>query len=90
MLTCLIVTPGGACTCAGAKFDGVAGSSVVIHRGAHHGFINVTDTPARMLAIFSPGAIEAMFPLLHETPLEGWDALARRYDTVIVGPPVTG
>ncbi|MGL4438097.1 MAG: cupin domain-containing protein [Bosea sp. (in: a-proteobacteria)] len=76
--------------CGGKGQDADAGSSVVVPGGAHHGFVNLSGEPVRMLAIFAPGGIEGLFSQLHKTPPEQWSDLARRFDTVIVGPPVTG
>lgn len=74
----------------GASLDIDAGSSAVVSAGMHHGFVNVTEAPVRMLAIFAPGGMDGMFIELSRTPPEGWAEVAGRFDTVIVGPPVTG
>lgn len=76
--------------CGGKGQDLAAGSSAVVPGGAHHGFVNLSSEPVRMLAIFSPGGMEGLFTQLHGTPPEQWGDLARRFDTVIVGPPVAG
>lgn len=76
--------------CGGQRQDLDAGSSAVIPSGAHHGFVNLSGEPVRMLAIFSPGGVDRLFTQLAATPPEKWGDLARRFDTVIVGPPVTG
>lgn len=76
--------------CGGNAQDLAAGSSAVVPGGAHHGFVNLSGEPVRMFAIFSPGGMERMFIQLHATPPEQWGDLAKRFDTFIVGPPVTG
>jgi quercetin dioxygenase-like cupin family protein len=76
--------------CGGKAQDLAAGSSAVVPGGAHHGFVNLSGEPVRMLAIFSPGGMEQLFIQLHATPPEQWGDLAKRFDTFIVGPPVTG
>jgi mannose-6-phosphate isomerase-like protein (cupin superfamily) len=76
--------------CGGKGQDIDAGSSAVVPGGAHHGFINLSGEPVQMLAIFSPGGMERLFTQLNATPPEQWSDLARHFDTVIVGPPVTG
>jgi mannose-6-phosphate isomerase-like protein (cupin superfamily) len=76
--------------CGGKGQDLTAGSSVVVPGGAHHGFVNLSSGPVRMLAIFLPGGMEELFTQLRTTSPEQWADLARRFDTVIVGPPVTG
>ncbi|MGL4439669.1 MAG: cupin domain-containing protein [Bosea sp. (in: a-proteobacteria)] len=76
--------------CGGKAQNMDAGSSAVVPRGAHHGFVNLSGHPVQMLAIFLPGGMEGLFTQLHKTPPEQWSDLARRFDTVIVGPPVTG
>jgi quercetin dioxygenase-like cupin family protein len=76
--------------CGGKVQDLDAGSSAVVPGGAHHGFVNLSGQPVKMLAIFSPGGMEGLFTQLRGTPPEHWSDLARRFDTVIVGPPVTG
>ena len=76
--------------CGGQGLDLDAGSSAVVPSGAHHGFVNLSGGPVRLLAIFSPGGVDRLFAQLAATPPEQWSDLARRFDTVIVGPPVTG
>ncbi len=76
--------------CGGQMQDLDAGSSAVVPAGAHHGFVNLSGQPVQMLAIFSPGGMEGLFTQLRITPPEQWSDLARRFGTVIVGPPVTG
>lgn len=76
--------------CGGRGQDLDAGSSAVVPAGAHHGFVNLSGEPVRMLAVFAPGGIERLFIQLAGTPPGQWSDLARRFDTVIVGPPVTG
>ena len=76
--------------CGGVARDLTTGSGAIVPGGAHHGFINLSGAPVRMLALFSPGGIEGLFIQLQRTPPEQWGELARRFGTIIVGPPVTG
>lgn len=76
--------------CNGKGEDLFGGSSAVVPGGAHHGFVNLSSEPVRMLAIFSPGGMEQLFIQLQTTPPEKWGDLASCFDTFIIGPPLTG
>ncbi len=41
-----------------------AGSSATVRRGTPHAWCNLSDSPARMLVIFSPGDMEEAFRLI--------------------------
>jgi mannose-6-phosphate isomerase-like protein (cupin superfamily) len=43
------------------RWDAPAGTSVTVRRGVPHAWCNPSDTPLRMLVIFSPGQIEGLF-----------------------------
>jgi mannose-6-phosphate isomerase-like protein (cupin superfamily) len=43
------------------RFDAPAGTAVTAKKGIPHAWANLGETPVRMLTIFSPGHIEAMF-----------------------------
>ncbi|MCS4244970.1 quercetin dioxygenase-like cupin family protein [Rhizobium sp. BIGb0125] len=67
-----------------------AGDSATVKRGARHAWCNLSDNPARMLIIFSPGHMEQAFRLIGS--LEGGDlsAIAESAEnggSTIVGPP---
>lgn len=64
-----------------------AGTTVVIPAGTPHAWKNRSAAPARMLVTFTPGGIEDMFELLADHPPEEQMRVARRYGTVLVGPP---
>lgn len=74
----------------GVGLDLDAGASTVVPRGIPHGFVNLADAAVRMVAIFAPGGMDAMFVELSRTPPDGWAEVAGRFGTVIVGPPVAG
>jgi quercetin dioxygenase-like cupin family protein len=44
-----------------ASHEARAGTVILVPRGAPHHFSNVGDAPARMLFMYSPGGMEAMF-----------------------------
>jgi quercetin dioxygenase-like cupin family protein len=64
-----------------------AGSSITIGRGVPHAWCNISeDTPLRMLVLFTPGGLEALFR--DNAGLEPGDkiALAAKFGTRITGP----
>jgi quercetin dioxygenase-like cupin family protein len=64
-----------------------ASSSVTIGRGVPHAWCNLSeDAPLRMLVLFSPGGLEALFR--ENATLEPTDkvALANKFGTRITGP----
>jgi quercetin dioxygenase-like cupin family protein len=64
-----------------------AGSSITIGRGVPHAWCNISeDAPLRMLVLFTPGGLEALFG--ENAGLEPADkiALAARFGTRITGP----
>jgi quercetin dioxygenase-like cupin family protein len=70
----------------GETFDAVAGTFVVIRKGARHTWRNITDTTARALAIFSPAGAEGMFAAFAGRPIEKLEEIAREYGCRFVGP----
>ncbi|MBE9157041.1 cupin domain-containing protein [Nodosilinea sp. LEGE 06152] len=74
--------------CEGEEFEVGPGTSVVVPRSSVHGWINLGPGTARMLFTFVPGGIDDFFPLIGQTPPEGWTDLARQHDTWIVGAPL--
>ena len=67
------------------------GASLFIPRGAAHGFHNATDTPARMLATFTPAGIEGFFDRLADLTAfdpEAFRAAAAAHGMEVVGPPL--
>jgi quercetin dioxygenase-like cupin family protein len=61
------------------------GTVIFVPRGTVHGFVNAGTEDVRLLAVFTPGASEAMFREAVTTPPEGLVALAARHGTRIVG-----
>lgn len=41
--------------------DATAGRSVTVRKGVPHAWCNLSDAPARMLVVFTPGNIEGLF-----------------------------
>ncbi len=64
-----------------------AGSSLIVGKGVPHAWCNLSETPLRMLAIFTPGTIDKMFKETDEAPnKEALEAIVKGYGTRIVGP----
>lgn len=76
-------------TCSNLKFDAGPGSAMFIPRGSAHSFVNETDADARLLSVFSPGGMEAMFREASRTRPDDIAAMARRHRTEVVGPVST-
>jgi mannose-6-phosphate isomerase-like protein (cupin superfamily) len=73
--------------------DAPAGSFVFVPRGVAHCFANFTDTPARMLVMFTPSGMERFFDAFAATPdgVPVPEAFARAAATAgmtVVGPPL--
>lgn len=67
-----------------------AGSSATVGRGTPHAWCNLSDSPARMLVIFSPGDMEEAFRLIGT--MDGGDLAAiaqsaKSGGSTIIGPP---
>lgn len=73
-------------TVAGDQFDAATGAIIVLPRGTAHGFVNRTAAPARLLALFSPGGMEAMLTAFAGTPDDRRAALVASHDTVMLAP----
>jgi mannose-6-phosphate isomerase-like protein (cupin superfamily) len=65
-----------------------AGTSVTIRKGVPHAWCNLSDSPVRMLVVFTPGSIEELFRANVSGKAHDLEALARAYGTRIVGPPM--
>ena len=70
------------------RFDAPAGTAVTIGKGVPHAWCNLTNTPLRMLVIFSPGNIEGLFKATAARESDDIAALAARYGTLLIGPPL--
>lgn len=75
--------------CAGEEFEVVPRTSVVVPRNSVHGWVNLGPRAARLLFTFMPGGIDELFPQIGQTPPEDWTDLGHRYDTAIVGAPLS-
>jgi quercetin dioxygenase-like cupin family protein len=70
------------------SFDAAAGAIVVIPKGVPHTWRNLTDTPVHARAFLTPAGLERMFVEFHGRAIEELEAIAHRYGTVFVGPPI--
>jgi len=70
------------------RFDAPAGTTVTIKKGVPHAWCNLMDTPLRMLVVFSPGSIEDLFKATAARESDDIAALAAKYGTLLVGPPL--
>ena len=71
------------------RWDAAAGSCVTVKRGEPHAWCNPSDTPLRMLVVFSPGRIEGLFRAAAGVDdVDKIAAIAGRYGTQLIGPPL--
>jgi mannose-6-phosphate isomerase-like protein (cupin superfamily) len=70
------------------RFDVPAGSTVTISKGVMHAWCNLMDRPLRMLVVFSLGNIEELFRATAARESDDIAALASKYGTLLVGPPM--
>jgi mannose-6-phosphate isomerase-like protein (cupin superfamily) len=66
-----------------------AGAAVTVNRGDPHAWCNLTETPVRMLVIFSPGHVEGLFREIAARKNKNNDdiaAIADKFGCLIVGP----
>lgn len=64
------------------------GSAIFVPRGTTHAFVNNGRVEARLLSVFLPGGMEAMFREAAFTRLEEIPAMAARHRTMLVGAPM--
>jgi mannose-6-phosphate isomerase-like protein (cupin superfamily) len=69
-----------------AEFNASRGATVVVPKGAAHGWRNMTEARVLALVTFTPGGIDRMFDEIAGHTLSDIEAIARRYGTVIVAP----
>lgn len=74
-------------------FDAPEGSWVFVPRGARHCFRNVGTGPARLLVLFTPGAMEGFFEDFAQVERadvspETFRSIGSRYAMDVVGPPL--
>lgn len=64
------------------------GSQVLIRSGTPHAWRNRSGRPVRLLTVFSPGGIEALFLRMPGLPPAEAVQLAADYGTLLIGPPL--
>jgi quercetin dioxygenase-like cupin family protein len=64
------------------------GSQVLIRSGTPHAWRNRSGRPVRLLTVFSPGGIEALFLRMPGLPPAEAVKLAADYGTLLIGPPL--
>jgi mannose-6-phosphate isomerase-like protein (cupin superfamily) len=73
------------------RWDAPAGTSLTVRRGVPHAWCNPSDTPLRMLVIFSPEQIDGLFRATAGVDdVDTITAIAARYGTKLVGPSLQG
>jgi mannose-6-phosphate isomerase-like protein (cupin superfamily) len=72
--------------CGDRRWDAAAGSAFTISKGVPHAWCNLSETPVRMLVIFSPGHIEALFREVAKGGNIDLAAIGEKFGTRIVGP----
>jgi mannose-6-phosphate isomerase-like protein (cupin superfamily) len=70
------------------RLDVVTGESITVGMGVAHAWCNASKAPVHMLAVFSPGGIEKMFRELEGVDPAEIEAIANRYGTRLIGPPL--
>lgn len=74
--------------CGERSEDVPAGMTLTVPKGVPHAWANLSDAPARMLAIFSPGGIEGFFRQLPAVDRNGIEIVATAYGCRMVGAPL--
>ena len=69
------------------QFDAGPGAAIFVPRGTAHAFVNTGSADARLLSVFVPGGMEAMFREAAVSSLDEIPAMAARHRTVLVGAP---
>jgi mannose-6-phosphate isomerase-like protein (cupin superfamily) len=70
------------------QIDAGPGAAVFAPRGSAHAFVNVGIAEARLLSVFVPGGMEAMFKEAAISRPDQILAMAARHRTVLVGVPI--
>jgi mannose-6-phosphate isomerase-like protein (cupin superfamily) len=63
-----------------------AGATLTVRKGIPHAWCNVSEAPLRMLAIFTPGAINGLFREVADGGNIDLVCVASKFGTRIVGP----
>jgi cupin domain len=66
--------------------DAPAGKAVTVRKGVPHAWCNLSDTPVRMLLVFSPGHIERLFEEVASRHNDDIWAILDKFGCLIVGP----
>ena len=75
----------------GERVDLTAGSSLTVRRGASHAWCNLSETPLRMLVLFSPGGIDELFrETAKGADLNSLAPILVKFGTRIIGPALFG
>jgi quercetin dioxygenase-like cupin family protein len=72
----------------GKRFRSGPGGFVFIARGSVHAFRNLSGTQARMLGVFSPGAMDGFFDAMVGQPIDRLPEIAGRFGIEFVGPMI--
>jgi quercetin dioxygenase-like cupin family protein len=70
------------------RFEGAAGTIVVIPSGTAHTWANLSGKPARMRTMFTPGGIEKLFSNLAGLGPDEFVAMAETFGSKILGPGI--
>lgn len=73
---------------AGESFDAPAGTIVVVPQERPHTWCNLSETPARAFAFFTPGGVERMSAQFHGRQVEDLAGIAQRHGTIFTGAPI--
>jgi mannose-6-phosphate isomerase-like protein (cupin superfamily) len=68
------------------RSDVEAGSSITVPKGVPHAWCNRSNTPLRMLVLFSPGGIDELFRENAARDNVDFTALANKFGTQMIGP----
>jgi mannose-6-phosphate isomerase-like protein (cupin superfamily) len=71
------------------QIDAGPGSAVFAPKGAAHAFVNAGIVEARLLSVFVPGGMEAMFKEAATSRPGEIVAMAARHRTVLLGVPIS-
>jgi mannose-6-phosphate isomerase-like protein (cupin superfamily) len=66
--------------------DAPAGTNITVSRGIPHAWCNLSESPLRMLVLFTPGGIDELFRTIAKSGAINETALFDKYGTVLVGP----
>ena len=66
--------------------DAPAGTAVTVRKGVPHAWCNLSETPLRMLLVFSPGHIERLFREVAARENDDIATILDKFGCLIVGP----